>query len=407
MFLVISLLALSLFFSIYLFMGLLLLLSGGWFLAYKRPELYKNKLASYLPNIFVVLLSFFFIVVFLEIYLHLAQPAFLEAKSPLLGELSDYQSQGYVTDKTFTKTEGSFRILGLGDSFALCGGDKNYHSVLTAALKAAGHNHIDLVNAGQSAIGPGYYWRILEKFGPLWKPDLVLVGFFVGNDFGEMDFFVLRGPFIKEPSEPLKRWLGYLKFHNFWLYKVVKGKLTLILEKRRKEREKEEAEVQPEGFLSNQAFLDMQRSRMRIFQKETKAGLERLWQEKGPLLLKFKEWCAQRNVSLVIAIFPDQFQVDPDLRQVIYNKYQIDASTIDLSFPNRLISDYCRQNGILCLDLLEPFQEQGAARNLYLVRDSHWSDDGNRLAGEQIFNFLMAHRLIKTRQGYAAGGLFR
>lgn len=399
LFLILSLLAVSLFLSIFIFIGMLLVLGGGCLLVYKYPERYKNKLSSYLLKIFVVFFSVFIVIVLIEVYLHLAQPSFLEAKTGVVGDLTDYQSQGYVNEKTFAKPEGTFRILGLGDSFAVSDYDlqKNYHNFLSAALKAAGYNHIDIVNAGLANVGPGYYWHILNKYGEAWKPDLVLVGFFVGNDFGEMDFFGLRGPFIKEPQEPWQRWPGYLRFHNFWLYKVVKGKLTLSWEKRRKAQEKMEALADQEGSFSRQAFLAVEKNRMQLFEKDKKADLEGLWKRKADLLLKFKEWCAQRDIPLVIAIFPDQFQVDRDLRQEIYQTYQVSAADLDLTYPNRLLSGYCRQQGILCLDLLAPFQEKGGSQTLYKLRDSHWNEAGNRLAGELIFNFLTAHRVVRGR----------
>ncbi|MBI4796120.1 MAG: hypothetical protein HY790_09860 [Deltaproteobacteria bacterium] len=181
------------------------------------------------------------------------------------------------------------------------------------------------------------------------------------------------------------------------------------MEKRRKLQEQEEARVTREGSFSRQAFLGIEKNRMRIFEKGKKADLDRLWKRKADLLLKFKEWCAQRQIPLVIAIIPDQFQVDQDLRQEIYQTYQVSAADLDLTYPNRLLSGYCRQHGILCLsgycrqhgilclDLLAPFQEQGASQTLYKLRDSHWNEAGNRLAGEHIFNFLTQHRLVGGR----------
>ena len=375
------------------------ILSIGYLLVYNNPERYKNRLISYLKNISVILCSLFIIVVLIEVYLHLAQPEFMEFQNSIVGDLSDYKSQGcdYVNEKTFIKPEGAFRILSIGDSFAVSEYkiQKNYHNYLSAALKSAGYNHIDLVNAGMQSEGPGYYWHILEKYGDSWKPDLVLVGFFVGNDFEEMDLIVHRGPFIRESQDPYTRWRGYLKFQNFWLYRVAKGKLTLMVEKRLKAKEKKEAQVTQESSFSNMAFLYIERKRIWIFEKDKRADLDRLWQEKSNRLLKFKEWSAQRGVPLVILIFPDQFQVDRNLRQEICQAYGLSADNFDPAYPNRLISEYCRQHGIDCLDMLGPFQEQGGARELYKLRDTHWNEAGNRLAGELIFNYLTANRLLQ------------
>ncbi|MBI4644926.1 MAG: hypothetical protein HY743_14615 [Deltaproteobacteria bacterium] len=101
--LILSLLAVSLFFSIFIFVGMLAVLGGGCLLAYKYPERYKNKLSSYLINVSVVFLSLFVVFVLIEVYLHLAQPFFLDAKMGIVGDLSDFQSLGNVTEKTFSK----------------------------------------------------------------------------------------------------------------------------------------------------------------------------------------------------------------------------------------------------------------------------------------------------------------
>ena len=77
---------------------------------------------------------------------------------------------------------------------------------------------MEIVNAGMEAMGPGYYWHILSKYGELFKPDLVLVGFFMGNDIEEAEFDVFIGNFIKEPKDLIKRYSRYYQFKNLRLY---------------------------------------------------------------------------------------------------------------------------------------------------------------------------------------------
>ena len=397
--LIIPLLLIGYFFGVFIFICTMAVLGAGFFLAYRNPEKYRKKLTGYLVNLFVVFFSVFIIVCLIEAYLHLAPPGFLELGKGVQGELSDFQFLKDLTENSFAKSPGAFRILGLGDSFAVNDYhlQKNYHNFLAAALKAGGYPHTEVLNAGVPGTGPGYYWHILEKHGETWKPDLVLVGFFVGNDFGEMEFMLLRGPFIKESGDPIKRWVAYLQFHNLWVYKAIKGQWTLFSEKRRKGQEKKETGGAPEGLFSRQAHLNVEKHRMWIFEKSRRADLDSLWRENADLLLKFKEWCAQRKAPLVIVLFPDEFQVDGDLRREIYQTYHLTADDVDLAYPNRLVGDYCRRHGIFCLDLLPSFQEQGAARILYKLRDTHWNEAGNRLAGELIFNFLEQHHLIPPK----------
>lgn len=402
--LIIFLLGLSLFFSIYVFIGMILILGIGGLLAYKNPELYKNKLKSYLINGTIVLTSIVAVIIMIEIYLHLAQPSFLDIYYRVEGSINDYKFQGCLDEKSFNKPDSVFRILGLGDSFAVSDYPlkKNYHNYLSAFLKSAGYKNIEVLNAGIPGTGPGYYWHMLEKFGDKWKPDLVLVGFFVGNDFEEFNFIMHRGPYIQEPWDPVQRWLRYLSFRHLWVYRVVRGKLIVAREQWRRAREKKIPKAAKAGTFSNQSYLEIEKSRMWIFEKVNQPKLAELWHRDAHLLLKFKEWCAQRKIPLVIAIFPDQFQVDRKLRQEIYRTYHLRATDFDLTYANGLIRDYCRQHQLHCLDMLGPFRKLGASQALYKLRDSHWNEAGNRLAADLISKYLIEHRLLEPRKREAA-----
>jgi lysophospholipase L1-like esterase len=72
---------------------------------------------------------------------------------------------------------------------------------------------------------------------------------------------------------------------------------------------------------------------------------------------------------------------------------------LNLSYPNNLIVNFCREHNINCLDLLGPFQEQGKIARLYTLHDTHWNEAGNRLAAEKIFEYLEAHNLVPARPG--------
>ena len=391
------LLLLAFFFSTYLFFGLLAILAFGYFLIRNDPERYKKRCKTYLTNVFIVFLSFFVAVVLIDIYLHLAQPPFLEMKLSIVGDINDFTSRGYLDEKSFQKPPGSFRILGLGDSFALYGIEKkkNYHNFLQSMLQKETRTPIDVVNAGMAGTGPGYYYLILKKYGDRWKPDLVLMGFFEGNDFEEMDFSIVhRGVFISEPRDPVKRWWAYLRFRGLWLYRYLVRKKTLFLDTYWKKKEKEAAPAAPEGSFSRESFLRIEKSRMWIFCKDRRRELDALWKKDSGVLLKIKEWCQKRKIPLVVGIFPDEFQVNHKLREEIFRTYHLNPDNIDLDYPNQLIRDYCRKHDIPCIDMLGPIRKHTASGTQYVLRDTHWNDAGNMLAARLFFNYLEEHHLV-------------
>src|SRR5215813_15452488 len=101
--------------------------------------------------------------------------------------------QGTVTNKfgfndrdyPLQKTPGVYRILVVGDSFGWAGGQEgNYAALLERQLdNHYGYHRIDIINAGYPMTHTAEQLVMLKKYGLQYHPDLVILGFFVGNDF--------------------------------------------------------------------------------------------------------------------------------------------------------------------------------------------------------------------------------
>ena len=331
-----------------------------------------NKLNSALKNIAISVVTIFILTILCEIWLQLYPHRFTGIEGvDIVGDFSDYTSRGYLTNDIFDKKKDVVRILGLGDSFSVFLRDKkkNYNDILQQQFIATGKDDIEIVNAGMEAMGPGYYWHILKRYGDLFKPDLVLIGFFVGNDFEQADFSVFIGNFISEPKDLYKRYSGYDQFSHLRLYRLLKNKYTRYQESQLKKEETKRYPPQQVGTFSEETFLEVERVRSRIFVKNKRDELQKNWQECSDVLLKMKAWCDQRQIKLVITILPEQFQVDQELRKAVLSKYKhIAEENLDLSYPDNLIVNFCRTHNIHCLDMLGQFQEQGKTRQLYMLQ---------------------------------------
>ena len=316
-----------------------------------------------------------------------------------MGEFSDYTSRGCLTEDIFNKKDNVIRILGLGDSFSVNLREKkqNYNDILQQEFIASGRGDVEIVNAGMEAMNPGYYWHILNKLGDLIKPDLVLVGFFVGNDF-ERDFDIMIGNFITEPKDLYKRYSKYDKFCNWRLYKLLRNYYFRYRDEQMKKEESKRHPSQEEGSFAQATFLDTEMEKSWIFDKNNWELLHQQWRECSEVILKMKVWCDRRQIKMVLLLLPAQFQVDQDLRQAVFTKYKnIAEKNYDLSHPDNLIVNFCRTHDIYCLDMLGQFQEQEKTRRLYILRDSHWNEAGNRLAADLIFDYLEKNQLLPPR----------
>ena len=182
----------ALFYSSVLFYIYILALILLIILRYKWDIIGIKNFNNGLKNIAVTVVTIFTLTLLAEIWLQLYPHRFTGIDGvDTVGEFSDYTSRGYLTEDVFNKKKGVIRILGLGDSFSVYLRDKklNYNNILQDKFVTSGRGEVEIVNAGMEAMGPGYYWQILRKLGDSFKPDLVLVGFFVGNDFEEDNFF--------------------------------------------------------------------------------------------------------------------------------------------------------------------------------------------------------------------------
>jgi hypothetical protein len=359
------------------------------------------KVGNVIANTATPIVTLFILMLVLEIALHVQPHLFIGGQKPdTLGEFSDYTSRGYLTKEVFKKEKGVFRILSLGDSFAVYAPDNNknlnYNALLQEKYAALSGQKVEIVNAGMPSVGPGYYWRVLENFGDRINPDLVLVGFFLGNDFYEFEFNIIIGELIYEPYNLKKKLWGYQHFKSSRLFKLLRHNYFLYRERERKTQEISKTGGISEGTFSNESFLEIAKGRTWIFRKDKQVDLESKWRQGSLVIAQMKQWSDKRRVPMVLVIFPDQLQVDKDLREEISQIYGINENSLNLDYPNRLLQTFCRKNNIHCLDLLGPFQNNPDSQHLYALRDTHWNEAGNRLAANLIFQYLEDQKLIKS-----------
>jgi hypothetical protein len=346
---------------------------------------FKKKLI----NLTLVIFSILLVIYGLELIIHLTIPDFLGTRYSITGDFSDFVNRRFFDASIFNKDPKVFRILGIGDSFSVSfkGEKLNYHDILEKQLNKINHNKkYEVVNAGISNTGPGYYWNTLEKYGDSFKPDLVLIEFFIGNDFLEMNFDTKRiGLFINEPVHNKWGLLTYLRFKNLWLYQYGRGRWVVWLDSLRK----------GEGTFSEEAFMRIEKARLYFFEKRQMDEFNKSWNRNSGVLSKIIDWCNQRKTPLVIIIIPDQLQIDQKLFRTLIKKFNIPEKSIDLYYPNRQLVNFLVKKNVHYLDLTKPMQEAAKSKTLYLLRDTHWNHAGHELAGSMISEYLQKNHLLQ------------
>lgn len=271
------------------------------------------------------------------------------------------------------------RILGLADSFGEAGGHDNYHYLLTDLLNQSSQTY-DMVNFSVSEYEPPDELALLARFGSDFQPDLVLQGFFVGNDFSM-------------PTAPLLRWRGIsirpasgiasARPLNFTILEWLRRFGIVSRDQRTKRQEK--ARGSAVGSFSRDEFLRIERGRLEICRvnrpQDTLLAITNV-------LDAIRAEVLRMDAEHVMIIHPDQYQVETNLLREICEEYHLNAEDYDLGKPQRLIAQYCADRGIPCMDLLPVFREHGAGGGLYLLRNTHYNAEGNRLAARETARFL-------------------
>ncbi len=359
-----------------------------------------DKLKQRLVNQTLLLTTILLLIVVSDIYLHFAMPSFLELENSVTGEFQDFLVQGCFKAGEVHKKPGTFRILGIADSFGAVGRQEgaNYHDFLRKKLQALpGGDRIDIINTGIPRCGPGYYWNTMEKHGDLFQPDFVLVGFYLGNDLLEMRFddkFI--GQYIVVPRQNRDGWRRYLSFRNYWIYQYVANRKVIMEDNFRRASETERGVPAEIGSFSTAGFLKIEQAKLRFFEKSHQKELNDRFQRDAGVLLQMKKWCDDRRIELVIAIFPAEIQVAPKMRQEILEALKVKEESLDFDYPNTLLKNYLDHHQIRYVDLTGPMREAAKSKTLYILRNTHWNKEGNKVAADIIFNYLQQQGLLKS-----------
>jgi lysophospholipase L1-like esterase len=108
-----------------------------------------------------------------------------------------------------------------------------------------------------------------------------------------------------------------------------------------------------------------------------------------PVLRGLHRVARSGGARFVLVVFPQRYQVDPGDWRTMCDFWNLDGADFDLELFNSELADFCRSEGIECLDLLGPFREAALRESLYLPGgDMHFNRRGHLLAAERTAAFL-------------------
>lgn len=295
---------------------------------------------------------------------------------------------------------GTLRVVILGDSFAFASSGVpwgwGWPALLEQELDRRLDTDVEVINLGVPAVGPRFELRLWELEGARLDPDVVLLAFFVGNDFTDESGTPLSPRF----ETGLARWsVSWRLARNLWrLYREQAAGLGTVPAIPREERKFERGGVErlpyrqryrDEPLLSEAVYLEIEEGRLRLVRKDHLELFERFFADVREVLIRLHRSVQAQGARLFVVLVPDEFQVSDEVLARIVERYDLDPAQLDLTLPQRRLMQLCEQQAIGCLDLLPVLR--AAPERVYRLSDTHWNLAGNRRAARAMGRALAEH----------------
>ncbi len=303
-------------------------------------------------------------------------------------------------DYSLTKEPGTFRILVAGDSFGWAGGLKaNYTALLEQTFEQRDGSHkVDVINTGYPGTHTGEQLLMLKKYGLQYNPDLVILGFFAGNDFLDADpnrkRVVVNGCFFDIDKRHELKLFGYpiIPQSRLRVFLTQRYENRRIAKQARKEAEELAAANGKALTLKNlpaETFYHNQSITLEFFNKKTSPvrfgrNVDYIFQS----ISEMNDLLRARHIKFMVAILPDSTQVKPAQFDTLVTMFGLNREDYDLNLAQDQLKTFLTSKQIPYLDLLETFRAEEPKKELYLLHDSHWNKAGNELAAEKLFQYL-------------------
>jgi hypothetical protein len=351
---------------------------------------------------------------FHEIYRLAFKPDVEGWNTSLRGEYSTYikinnkglRGRGYA----YKREENTFRILILGDSFT-AGLQVPEEETFSKMLETQLQQHypqtkFEVINAGIVGYGTDNQLAYFTHEGYKYQPDLVLLAFFTGNDITDnisqslyelVDGHLIpvappqrTGALVQNwtiEEAPIKKTRHFL-YTNSRLYSVSIELMTYSA------IQKIPALV---DMLVSLGFVEITTPLVNYGNFYTFRYLpEKAWLKTEALILQLNQEVEAHGSQLVIAVLPDESDVDQNRRAEILETYAhlTTEQTINGPPPAIQLGQILQKNNILQLQLLTALQNyrQKIGEPLYYKYDGHWTPAGHQVAGQAIYNYLIENR---------------
>ncbi len=308
------------------------------------------------------------------------------------------------------KPSGTFRLLGIGDSFVYgtVPLNDNFLRVCEDRLsrRLPQDRRAEMVLMGIGGYTPENELGLLESQGLGLDPDVVVLNFFVGNDVTGLTM----------PGVVCRGQLYYLGSNRPWLHVLRQSRMFLLAESvyltkiKRRIMENQFAERAPDPASTadeqggadvgeneesdapiSPAYLQIQRKRLPVYLRQAPRQIERQWRRVDDILCDFDCLCREAGVPWILHVIPSEIQVDESVRDEVLDRLGLCPDAYDFDLPQQRLLAISDEHGFTLHDPLPTLRVlSDTGGRLYAPNDTHWNVLGNRVAGEMLADAVAA-----------------
>jgi hypothetical protein len=270
------------------------------------------------------------------------------------------------------------RILVLGDSF-LASWQMERHLRVDLAAWAAQHD-VGILNMAQHGAGPRQYLNSMRKTPEIFRPELVLLFYYVGNDLTDAQLKRAQDPDSNagdgctSPRTTSFDW-GAMRDHGIDPELVEKARDTI-----------ENGAAAGEPFNPWMLRLAMRAPSHLLDNLLVESPCSRIaWLETWMILTKAIALARSWDAQIWIVAIPAAAQLDPG-RLDLYRRatFLVDDRLVGSTRPQELLAAMCREQEVGFLDLMPRVAAHGDPASLYWRLDPHFNEAGHRVVFEVV-----------------------
>jgi hypothetical protein len=317
-------------------------------------------------------------------------------------------------EHAYEKPDGVFRVLVLGDSFMegfSVSADEVFARRFEELAHEAGLSQVEVINLGVGGYSTLQSYLAFVEEGVKYQPDLVLLGFFTGNDVqdnyrplqiamsDESGSSVANRPYlisdaggqweIEGPDYQKALEIETHRKEQAWWQKSL---LISMLFRAITNRTLNRSELEPgEGSSSVDTGVWIGQS----FCEEIPLFTEG-WAVTERILVELDSAVQESGAQLVVFTVPSREEVDFGYGQRVANSLvDPDALCLEEAVANKRILGILENDNIPAIDLLPSFRSalREEDRRLF-ARDRHWNAEGHALAADEVFETLSAEGFL-------------